>query len=252
MKQQIIKYLKEIEERREIEILFACETGSRAWGFPSPDSDYDVRIIYKHKLDWYLKLSESRDSIDLMLDDNLIDISGWDLRKSLRLMKKSNGAMLERIQSPIIYYQQPGFIEEVNDLAKDCFSPVATMFHYLGMGVKAFDDVSAEPKFKLKRMFYALRASMACFWILEKGTIVPIDFRIMVKELNLDEKLKQRIFELIAYKSTMNESEFHSGEELIFEFMQKTIDRAKEEGNQLSGGNMDSAKLNNYFVSKLT
>ncbi|HAN77121.1 MAG TPA: hypothetical protein DCQ31_04775 [Bacteroidales bacterium] len=81
MEHKINSYLTEIEVANDIEILLACETGSRAWGFPSPDSDYDVRLIYKHKTDWYLSLTEPKDSIELMLDDNLIDISGWELRR---------------------------------------------------------------------------------------------------------------------------------------------------------------------------
>ena len=103
MDKKIKKYLKNIEEKFDITILLACETGSRAWGFPSPDSDYDVRLIYKHKRDWYLSLAEEKDTIELMLDNNEIDISGWDIRKTLRLLWKSNPPLLERIQSPIIY-----------------------------------------------------------------------------------------------------------------------------------------------------
>ncbi len=109
MNNKIKQYLHELEKDQDIEILLACETGSRAWGFPSPDSDYDVRIIYKHKKDWYLSLAESKDSIDCFFEDNEIDISGWELRKSLRLLHKSNPPLLERIQSPIVYKSDTAF-----------------------------------------------------------------------------------------------------------------------------------------------
>ena len=82
MSKRITQYLDKIEKQKEVKILLACETGSRAWGFPSPDSDFDIRIIYVHKKNWYLSLSEQKDSIDLMFENNDIDISGWDLRKS--------------------------------------------------------------------------------------------------------------------------------------------------------------------------
>ena len=93
---KIKHYLTKIEQDKDIKILLACETGSRAWGFASPDSDFDIRIIYLHKKDWYLSLNELKDSIDMMFENNDIDITGWDLRKSLKLLRKSNAALLER------------------------------------------------------------------------------------------------------------------------------------------------------------
>ena len=88
MKEKIIKYLNELEQAKGIEILLACETGSRAWGFPSPDSDYDVRVIYKHNKNWYLSLVEEKDTVEYFLENNDIDISGWDIRKCLKLLWK--------------------------------------------------------------------------------------------------------------------------------------------------------------------
>ena len=108
MTEKINQYLDKIEIEKKVKILLACETGSRAWGFPSPDSDFDIRIIYVHKKDWYLSLNERKDSIELMFENNDIDITGWDLRKSLRLLHKSNPPLLERIQSPINLYMENG------------------------------------------------------------------------------------------------------------------------------------------------
>ncbi|KAA3624027.1 MAG: nucleotidyltransferase domain-containing protein, partial [Bacteroidetes bacterium] len=121
MKDKIRKYLSELEKDKGIEILLACETGSRAWGFPSPDSDFDVRIIYKHEKDWYLSLAEKKDTIDIFLDNNEIDISGWDLRKSLRLLWKSNPPLLERIQSPIIYKSDQEFVVGITAIAQKTY-----------------------------------------------------------------------------------------------------------------------------------
>ena len=101
--QKIKKYLTVLEKEKGIQILLACETGSRAWGFPSPDSDFDVRIIYKHPTDWYLSLTEEKDTLECFYENRDIDISGWDVRKCLRLLWKSNASMLERIQSPMVY-----------------------------------------------------------------------------------------------------------------------------------------------------
>lgn len=133
MEQKILQYIDQLEKEKDIKILLACETGSRAWGFPSPDSDFDIRIIYAHKKDWYLSLFEKKDSIERMFENNDLDITGWDLRKSLRLLRKSNAPLLERIQSPITYKSDAYFITEIKSLATSQYSRIATIHHYLCM-----------------------------------------------------------------------------------------------------------------------
>lgn len=247
MEVRIKKYLKQIEEERDIKILFACETGSRAWGFPSPDSDYDVRIIYMHQKEWYLSLSESRDTIERMYDDNEIDITGWDIRKSLRLLKKSNAAMLERIQSPIAYIENEKFVHEINNLGKECFSPIASMYHYLNMAKKTMDDINVDGEYKLKKMFYALRAATACRWIIDKQEIPPIVFMEMMKKLSVPQHIKGRIEELIVLKSTKNESYLHVGEKEIFQFIAEQLDKAEMEAKGLSSNRINALKMDVFF-----
>ncbi len=162
MHNKINHYLETIEKEKQIRILLACETGSRAWGFPSPDSDYDVRIVYVHDKDWYLSLTEKKDSIQKMYENNDIDITGWDLRKSLRLLMKSNPPLLERIQSTIIYRQEDAFVNSIGALANKSYSRIATIHHYLSMAKKFFEDIKDE--YKLKKFFYALRSATACLW----------------------------------------------------------------------------------------
>ena len=159
MKEKIIQYLNKIEEEREVKILLACETGSRAWGFPSPDSDFDIRIIYVHKKDWYLSLSEKKDSIELMFENNDIDITGWDLRKSLRLLQKSNPPLLERIQSPILYKSDNAFLVQMNELANSQYSRIDTIHHYLSMAKNFVEELKENGEYKLKNFFtlYVLR-----------------------------------------------------------------------------------------------
>lgn len=91
MREEILKRLTDIEGEEDVKIFYACESGSRAWGFPSADSDYDVRFLYRHPEEWYLSvdLEEKRDVIERPINDDL-DISGWDLRKALKLLRKSN------------------------------------------------------------------------------------------------------------------------------------------------------------------
>lgn len=247
MKDKIKKYLNQIEEEKGVEILLACETGSRAWGFPSPDSDYDVRFIYRHKRDWYLCLNEQKDTIEKMLENNQIDLSGWDLKKSLNLLWKSNPPLLERIQSPIIYIADKDFLKGVNDLAESTYSRIATMHHYLSMAKKMFSEVKDYEVVKLKKLFYALRTTIACQWIIEKQEIPPIVFQKMLERLEIEGNIKRRIYELIVLKATKNEDYLHKAEIELYIFMEKRIQQAEEVASSLpvSKGNIES--LNEFF-----
>ncbi|MCG8580982.1 MAG: nucleotidyltransferase domain-containing protein [Bacteroidales bacterium] len=251
MEKKIKKYLSELEKENGIEILLACETGSRAWGFPSPDSDYDVRIIYKHKKDWYLSLSEEKDTIEVFYDNNEIDISGWDLRKSLKLIWKSNAALIERIQSPVIYKKKSGFIDGIHVIAQKTYSRIGTVHHYLSMAKKKLSEVDEMPEYKLKNFFYALRASTACLWILEKEIIPPIEFGIMLSGLEIDKNLLSRIKKLIELKSTISESYMHSGEQDLILFMKRCIERAEAEAMNLPSAKGEMNELNEFFRKTL-
>jgi len=251
MKEKIKKYLSDLEKEKGIEILLACETGSRAWGFSSPDSDFDVRVIYKHDKDWYLSLAEEKDTIEYFLENNEIDISGWDLRKSLRLLEKSNPPLLERIQSPIIYKVDKDFLTGINSVAQKTYSRIAAIHHYLSMAKKAFEEVANTEEYKLKKFFYALRASVACLWILEKVKIPPIEFGKMLNGLDLPANLKTRIGELIEIKSTISESYRHKGEAVLIEFMKTCIQRAENESQSLPVSKGKMADLNDFFLKTL-
>ena len=251
MKDKISQYLTKIEEEKDVKILLACETGSRAWGFPSPDSDFDIRIIYKHKKDWYLSLNEKKDSIDLMFENNEIDITGWDLKKSLKLLQKSNAPLLERIQSPIIYKCDDEFLSEMKTVAQNQYSRIATIHHYLSMTKKFTEELKETEEYKLKKFFYALRSATACKWIVEKEQMPPIEFMQMVNGLNLSNSLKTRINELILLKSTISESYYHKGEKELISFIEDCIKLAddKRQGLPKSKGSIE--ELNTFFLKTL-
>ena len=251
MKEKINQYLRKIETERNIKILLACETGSRAWGFPSPDSDYDIRLIYVHKRDWYLSLSEEKDSIEMMLDNNEIDITGWDLRKALRLLQKSNPPLLERIQSAIIYNCDPNFLTEIYEFAKLHYSRIATIHHYLSITKKKLSEIKEKDKYKLKSFFYALRSATVCKWILEKEEIPPIEFQEVISGIKLNNHLKLRINELISLKSTINESYYHQGENELIAFIENLISEAEEKGKSLPASKGKLENLNIFFRKTL-
>ena len=111
----ILKKLKEIEEKEKVKILYAVESGSRAWGFESKDSDYDVRLIYIRPLDWYLSIDDKKDFIEYPVS-SLLDISGWDIKKVIRLFKRSNPPLYEWLNSPIVYLERGNFAQRLRDL----------------------------------------------------------------------------------------------------------------------------------------
>src|SRR6185437_7304497 len=149
--------LHELEEIHSIRILYACESRSRAWGFPSPDSDFDVRFIYARSASDYLSIHDIKDIIDLPVDDEL-DIGGWDIKKALQLFLKSNGPLYEWLQSPIVYMDNADFAVQLKNLMPKYFSLRAAGNHYLSIGLNTVKNDLQSEQVKLKRYFYALRS----------------------------------------------------------------------------------------------
>lgn len=202
MNEIIIEKINELEIAHKVKILYACESGSRAWGFASPDSDYDVRFIYVHEQDHYLSIDEQRDVIDLPIND-LLDINGWELRKALRLLRKSNAPLFEWFQSPIVYQGASHFQSEILHAMKMYFSPRAMMHHYLSMANNVVDEDLSGTEVKLKKYFYALRPVLASRWIIEYREVPPMEFGILRKLL--DDDLQSIIDELLAKKVQVEE-----------------------------------------------
>jgi len=252
METKIKEKLKDLEQKHQIKVLFACETGSRAWGFPSPDSDFDIRIIYMHEVDWYLTLSNKKDTIEYMSDDGLLDITGWDIKKCLKLMYKSNGALLERVQSPIVYKEVNNISSLLKEYSEKCFSPITTIHHYWGLAKNSFADIDGKDELKLKKLFYALRATLACKWILEKDSVPPIIFQTMVNELSFDQDIKKKIFTLIELKLTRTERYMHSNEKKLNTFITDELVIAEKSMKNLSGRKEGEVNLDSLFRHIIT
>lgn len=178
----ILQELHKIEKEEQVRILYACESGSRAWGFPSKDSDYDVRFIYVRPVEWYLSIFEKRDVIERPIS-NLLDINGWDLRKALNLFRKSNPPLLEWLQSPIPYYTKYSVAEQIRGISPLTFSPKSCMYHYLNMAKGNYRDYLQGEQVKIKKYFYVLRPLLACGWIETYHTMPPIEFDRLVDAL---------------------------------------------------------------------
>ena len=181
MRERVVDELQRIERQYGVRVLLAVESGSRAWGFASPDSDYDVRFIYNHHRDWYISVAESRDVIEEMLPGDL-DVSGWDLRKTLRLFGKCNIALNEWLGSPIVYWQAPTFREQLLQLMPSYFNPVAGLHHYRSMAVRTLEENLEGERIGIKKLFYVLRPLLACRWIERKRSQPPTLFHAMMDD----------------------------------------------------------------------
>lgn len=200
---RIMDELDKIGEEHDVEIIYACESGSRAWGFSSTDSDYDVRFIYVEKPKAYMKVNRGRDVIEKPIDA-VLDISGWSLHKALGLMWKSNPALYEWLDSPIVYRNQPTVMDQFRALAPHYFKPEAAWYHYRSLCFNTFDRHLSDESVRLKKYFYALRPIMAARWVLEKGTVPPMVFEELCKEVK-DPVLLTEIDELLRKKRVSTE-----------------------------------------------
>jgi len=182
MTQKILDKLDEIERKYGVKVLYACESGSRAWGFSSDNSDYDVRFIYVHKLPWYLNVNEGREVIEEM--DGDLDVSGWELRKALKLLAKGNPPLLEWLNSPIVYRQDPKFFLEFSLSADQCFSPKSAIYHYLNMASGNYNQyIKGRSYVKLKKYLYVLRPLLSCMAIQEDKQIPPTNMHLSMRLL---------------------------------------------------------------------
>lgn len=246
MKDKIVEALRALEQSRHLRILYACESGSRAWGFPSPDSDYDVRFLYAKPLDWYLQLNTPKDVINQEIDA-LLDISGWEIRKCMQLMVKSNASPFEWMQSPIIYLEQPEFLTSFRHLAKDCFSPIASIHHYLGLAKKYHAAINTNTPAKLKSWFYALRASLSARWIATHQSIPPLAFDALLPLINDQPSIVQRIRDLVELKATKEECYLFEGDAAILQIVEAAIYFSDQSRSTLSNGQPDMAALHSFL-----
>lgn len=216
----ILEKLKAIEHQFDVRILYACESGSRAWGFASPDSDYDVRFIYVHKADYYLSIDEFRDVIEVPIND-LLDINGWELRKALRLFRKTNAPLYEWLQSPIVYAADADFASDMKAWMPTYFSLRAGMHHYLSMAKGVLAGELSGEMVKLKRYFYALRPVLAAKWIADMQSVPPMDFKSL--STLLPEPISVRVDELLATKVKVDESYMIERKSAINAFIEECI-----------------------------
>lgn len=222
IRQEILDKLLEIEEKEKVRVLYAVESGSRAWGVESPDSDYDVRFVYVRRREDYLKLEEQKDVIEWQLDE-VLDINGWDLKKTLVQFHKGNATLFEWANSPIVYKTTEEW-EAVYESAKPYFSVKAALYHYYGTANSTFKQYLQEDEVKYKKYVYALRPLLACKYIEERHEIPSVRFEDLLKQ-SLLERLREEIKEMLVIKAESDEKDLKPKMPVIQEYIEKEIDR---------------------------
>jgi len=226
MEERIHAALDECERSQDVVVCLAVESGSRAWGFPSQDSDFDVRFIYVQRPEWYLSidLEERRDVIERPLENGL-DLSGWDLRKALRLFRKSNPPLMEWLQCSLVYRERFSVATGLRKLLPQTYSQRAAYFHYLHMAQGNFREYLRGETVWLKKYLYVLRPLMAGHWIERGNGPVPIEFQKLVDGTIRDTKVREAIERLLADKAAGAELDHGPRIEAISGFIESELDR---------------------------
>ena len=238
--------LDEIEKKERVRILHAVESGSRAWGFASPDSDYDVRFIYVRAEEDYLRLGKQRDVIEWQLDETL-DINGWDLQKALRLMHSSNPTLFEWCDSPVVYRTTERW-QHISESGRVYFSERAGFQHYLSMAKHTYHAYLTGETVRLKKYFYALRPVLACRWIQSNHTVPPVAFEALAEHM-LPAELRETVSGLVERK--MKTSELGAGARipLLHDYLEQSLKALEQEAALLPPApEKDWALLDRLFL----
>lgn len=247
IKKEILERLRNTEEKEGVRILMAIESGSRAWGFASPNSDYDVRFIYIRNKDWYLSvdLEEKRDVIEYPIVDE-IDLNGWDVRKALRLYWKSNPTFVEWIKSPITYINSGSFREEARKILPSIYSVEKGIYHYRSMAKTNYRGYLREDRVPLKKYFYVLRPLLAIRWLEKYGSAAPVEFNKVLKLVD-DNELLNTIHKLLEKKKVSEEKMLAPVIPVLNKFIESELNRLEDIKLLKTHQEMEMAQLNTLF-----
>lgn len=236
IEKQIIKTLDQIEKDHKVKILHAIESGSRAWGFHSPNSDYDVRFFYIHERDWYLSIYEGRDVIELPINE-IYDVSGWDLKKALHLAMKSNAVVTEWLKSPIQYKTDGKFTLEFSEICKSLYNKKALYHHYINLGIRQIDQTwRTSETTKIKKYFYMLRPAFALRWMDQNdidAQMIPMNIQELMEQSDVPETIKRLVNELIEKKKKLEEKAITQKIEELDAFVLEQYELAKLKTEQM-------------------
>jgi predicted nucleotidyltransferase len=252
MRDAIKRRLEKVETADAIDILFACESGSRAWGFPSSDSDYDIRFLYRHPPEWYVSVRERRDVIEYPIDDENLDVSGWDLRKALRLLLRSNPALHEWLVSPIIYRCNETFADDLRSLVERHYSRYVMVRHYQNTALQKLKQAerAGDGDVFIKSYAYGMRSTCAIAWLFQHRDLPPMNINELLARLDLPAAARRAIEDLLAAKSTAPEGASLARNAQLGSWIGDVLDRVQNEPKPLSASTEDAEREVDQFYRR--
>src|SRR5690606_3006233 len=249
---EIVSRLEKVEKEHDVRILFAIESGSRAWGFSSPNSDFDVRFIYMRDPSWYqsVDLEERRDVVEYPIVDD-IDLNGWDVRKALRLFWKSNPAFVEWIQSPITYIEQSVFRTRALNALPSVYAPEKGIYHYLSMAKTNYRGYLRESTVPLKKYFYVLLPLLAARWVSQTGSAAPIEFEKLLALLKGERDVLAAVHTLLEQKRNAPELGRAPAVPILNEFIEAELENQLLNVPKKSQSKQVIGQLNGIFHEML-
>jgi len=247
--QRIIATLGKVAQERGVSIIYACESGSRAWGFESPDSDYDVRFLYVRPVPDYVRLSPPDDTIEVPPVDDL-DISGWDVFKACRLMRKSNPPLLEWLGSPIVYMEGAA-VEGLRAIGRQHFSRRACAEHYLSMANMNHSKCAGRVRVVRKKYLYVLRPLACARWLVERETFPPTAFEDVLADVAGPADVRQEIARLLADKKVNRDMGETAALPVFQDFIAAEMERLTAAIRAIPGTHFPEAPLDEWLAGVL-
>jgi predicted nucleotidyltransferase len=244
VRSEILRKLDAVQEQHQVRVLYACESGSRGWGFASPDSDYDVRFLFVRPVREYLRIAPVRDVIE-EVPGPVFDVNGWDLRKALQLLAKGNATLIEWLSSPVVYRQDDALMQRLRAAAAAVYQPVRSFHHYYSMGRGNYRDYLQGDQVRAKKYLYVLRPLLAAQWVLERQDAPPMAFEDLVREMVRDPAVLQDIDELLGLKRRSGEQEWLPARPVVNRFLEGLL--AQLEKAEPADSNPDLGVLDELF-----
>jgi predicted nucleotidyltransferase len=227
IREAILRKLSSVESEHDVRVLYACESGSRGWGFASPDSDYDVRFLFVRPVREYLRITPVRDVIE-ETPGPVFDVNGWDVRKALQLLAKGNATLIEWLSSPVVYGQDERFVQRLREVAEAVYQPIRSFHHYYAMGRGNYREYLQGDRVRAKKYLYVLRPLLAAKWALERNDAPPMAFQHLVRELVGDRAVLEDIEQLLIMKRRSAEQEWLPARPVLNAFLHQLLGQLGE------------------------
>ena len=245
IRSEIIAKLAEVERSEGVRVLYACESGSRGWGFASPDSDYDVRFIYVRPTTDYLRVLPMRDVIE-EAPGPVFDVNGWDLRKALHLLAKGNATLVEWISSPVVYRADNAFLQRMQIAIQSQYQPERSFHHYMHMARGNYREYLQGEQVRAKKYLYVLRPVLAALWVTQRSEAPPMAFEALVQAMVTDAAVLTEIADLVRLKRMAGEGDWFEKKPVLNAYLEREFDLLA--GHQPAHRQIDMQVLDTVFA----